>query len=586
LPNKPWPARLRGRSLVATCLAAVTMLFIAASFSISKLDEQIIRNAGPDEGYYWTVAQYELAYLRVREAAEILARNGEIDDEELSTRVAVLMSKKSILTGDSELTAFFKRISGFEVSTQKIAVFHRRVDPMLDAPDDVRLHARHLVRAFADVEDTILTLANEVRLEELSARHSTMESLLTRRQLLWFALWIGFGVMLLWVLSMSLSWSRYLRAAKAREQALEAEHRAVQAKTLFLGMVSHELRSPLQSIVSALDVLESRHALPDRAEVTRRIRRSANELSVQLRDMLTLARGQEGRIELRPEAFDACELVREITEDAVVNANAKGLALEVSTPSTPLFVVADGARIGQLLHNLVSNAIKYTDHGEVVVTLHDFDNAAAALRFRIADSGPGLPATAAGTVFEGLEATPPQSFERCGLGLAVVHALLRQLDGTVKVLQTGGAGTTFDLSIPAVPVEERPPAYGSGEERILIVDDRPELLTSFAQVCTDLELICDTASSAAVALNLLTAHAYGAVLIDLDMPGRTGAELAAEVKASRLNNRARLVAMTAGGHGSSEDDLSVFDAVLEKPILRLQISTVMSQQGNRRARPK
>jgi len=294
----------------------IAISFMAVSVCISRLDEQIMEKAGPDEGYYWTVAQYELAYLRMREAIEVLALGGDMDDDELSKRSAVLMSKALILTGASELTAFFESITGFSSGRQEVDAFHRRVNHMLDSPEVLRLHAPHLVKEFADMEETILTLANAVRVEELEARSAALESLLTQRRLLWIAVWIGFGVMLLWVLSMSLSWSRYLREARGRERALESERQAVQAKTQFLGMVSHELRSPLQSIVSALDVLESGQALPDQAEVTRRIRRSADELAVQLRDLLTLARGQAGRIELRPEVFEATELVREMAEDA------------------------------------------------------------------------------------------------------------------------------------------------------------------------------------------------------------------------------------------------------------------------------
>ncbi|MGQ3054739.1 MAG: hybrid sensor histidine kinase/response regulator [Roseateles sp.] len=373
-------------------------------------------------------------------------------------------------------------------------------------------------------------------------------------------------------------------AENASKRAVLDREVAVRHKEFFLGMVSHELRSPLQSIVSALDVLESKRASPEQAEVMKRIRRSANELAVQLRDMLTLARGQTGRMELRPEVFEACELVQESVESMAREAEAKGLAFSVVTPAEPLFLVADGVRIGQLVHNLVSNAVKYTDHGSVSVTLKTCPNGTDEFRIVVADTGPGLPESAAATVTRGLQAEPVLFGERRGIGLAVVRALMMQLDGTVEVSPTPGGGTTFELVVPAARAEDRPPVAGTGEGRILVVDDRPELLSGFAQVCAELGLICDTASSAAMALNLLAAHAYGAVLIDLDMPHKTGAQMATEVRASGVNRGARLVAMTAG-HGASDAELRVFDSVLEKPVRRDQLAALMQVPAKQKIEP-
>ncbi|VTU32616.1 Aerobic respiration control sensor protein ArcB [Variovorax sp. SRS16] len=536
-----------------------------------------MNSTGPGEGYYWTVAQYEMAYLRVREAIEILALHGDVGDDELSKRGAVLMSRELILTSESELTAYFENIPGFAVGRQEIVAFHRRVDPMLDSPEESRAHAGELVKEFANIENTILTLATEVNMEELQARSATLESLLTQRHLLWIAVRIDFGLMLLWVLSASLSLSRYLREVRTRERALEAEHIAVQAKTQFLSMVSHELRSPLQSIISALDVLEeSQQALPEQASVTRRIRRSADELAVHLRDLLTLARGQTGRIELRPEVFEASALVREMVEDATEAAEAKGLKLTVETPSDPIFAVADGARIGQLLQNLIDNAVKYTSQGRVAVTLLPFDTLKAALCLRVADTGPGLPANAIGTVTQGLEPVPHQPGRGRGIGLAVVRALLQQLGGSIQVSETRGGGTTVDLVIPAVAAEDRAPVEGSGERRLLIVDDSSERMEEMAHACAELALRCDRASSTAVALNLLAAHCYGTVLIDLEMLRKSGAEMVAKVRACSLSGHARVVAMASGR--ARKNDLSAFDIVLEKPVRREQIAALMQPQ--------
>ncbi|MFW8584626.1 sensor histidine kinase [Rhizobium beringeri] len=177
----------------------------------------------------------------------------------------------------------------------------------------------------------------------------------------------------------------------AKTRALAAAEAAVEDKIDFLAMISHELRTPLQVIISALDVLERPQDVKTRNELTGRIRRAANSLAVQLRDMLTLARAQTGYIELQPGALEAIELVREVVENYRAAAEAKHLELRQICPDETIFVVADSERIAQLLHNLVSNAVKYTPTGYVQVDLAPFDAKAAELVLRVRDTGPGLP---------------------------------------------------------------------------------------------------------------------------------------------------------------------------------------------------
>ncbi|WP_179106834.1 hybrid sensor histidine kinase/response regulator [Variovorax sp. KK3] len=577
-------SRPSGRSVVIAALMVIAISFALIGLWISRLDEEIARKAGPNEGYYWTVAQYELAYLRLREALEVVALHGEMRDEELSKRSDVLMSKALILIGESELATLFEGIAGFADGRRAIDSFHRRVDPALDAPSFMRIHASELVQEFASIENTILTLANAVRQEEMIARDIAVESLLTRRRLLWIAVWFGFGLMLLWVLSVSVSWSRYRREAAERERALESERQAVRAKTRFLGMVSHELRSPLQSIIAAVDVLERRRALPEQAEVTRRIRRAADELAVQLGDLLTLARGQTGRIQLRPEVFEAVELVREATENAAAAAEAKGLHLRLDIPSDPVFVVADGARVSQLLDNLAGNAVRHTKRGGVTITLQPFDARAAMLNLRIEDTGPGLPGAAAATLKHGIDPLLYTPGKGRGIGLAVVRALLLQLGGSVEVAAIQGSGTTIDLAIPAVAAEDRAPSAVSGNGRVLCVSDRRAVLEQVARVCRQLGLVCDEAGDAAVASNRLAAHAYAAVLVDMDTPSMSGVELAAQLRASALNGGTRLLALTSSRRPNEAS--SAFDALLKIPIRRESLVAFMASRTRQPAPPR
>jgi len=156
-----------------------------------------------------------------------------------------------------------------------------------------------------------------------------------------------------------------VRAIEQERAHFTAVHESTLARSAFLAKVSHELRSPLQGIVSALDVLSMRRGPAADAddELIGRIRRSSLLLNTHLRDMLTLAKGEAGRLEMHPEPFDACALVESVAASAADLASDKKLELIVDVPGTATFVVADGARIPHLRTDLAISSFRYTETG-------------------------------------------------------------------------------------------------------------------------------------------------------------------------------------------------------------------------------
>jgi signal transduction histidine kinase/CheY-like chemotaxis protein len=403
------------------------------------------------------------------------------------------------------------------------------------------------------------------------------------RMLLWIVLSASWAMLIVWLITLARSERKYRRAAeqeaaarRSEKAAITAMQEAVRTRTTFLGMVSHELRSRLQSILSALDVLELRMSGADNAEIVSRVRRSANALEAQLRDLLILAKGEAGRLEIHPEHFDAGELVAGVVSMFVEQANEKGLQIAAHVPSEPVCAIADPTRITQVLTNLVSNAVKYTntEGGRIDVTLWPFDIERRELVFVVSDTGRGIPAEhlpnlfATYTRFGALERG---SQEGAGIGLAVVQTVTEHLGGTVDVQSKEGEGTTFTMRVPAAQLEvgaSRESASGSDPRLILIVDDRADVLEALESVARGLGYNCDRAASAAIAANLLAARSYDVVLIDLDMPVKRGEELASETRRAKgPNSDTRLVAISAAENRETGSAWP-FNAFLQKPIDR------------------
>ena len=370
-----------------------------------------------------------------------------------------------------------------------------------------------------------------------------------------------------------------VRAIEAERARLSVMNEVVAARSAFLAKVSHELRSPLQGIVSALDVLELRHGRADDDEIIGRIRRSSLLLNTHLRDLLTLARGEAGRLEMRPEPFEACALIESVAAAAGPLASAKRLSLVVDLPPHTVFVVADGARIDQILTNLVINSIRYTDVGQVRLSMQPFDPATRSLRFAVADTGPGIPADVLPTLLapDRAQTGAERRGEGSGIGLAIVRTLVDHLGGRIEVTSTLGRGTLFTIEIPAEPLldthDEQTTSSGA-TGRVLVVDDRDDVLDALASVVDELGFECDRAPSAAVGANLLASRPYDLALLDLEMPLKGGVALAADTRNGNGPNRAtRFVAMSAATVPA--DVGRHFDAFLTKPIDQAALRQVL-----------
>jgi signal transduction histidine kinase len=257
-----------------------------------------------------------------------------------------------------------------------------------------------------------------------------------------------------------------------REEALQAALRraevASQAKSDFLASMSHELRTPLSAIVGYMDLLEGEMVgavAPLQKTFLGRVRTAARHLISIIEEILSFSRVEAGKDSVHVEEVEATALARDVEELFEPQALRKGLALTVSLPDEPVLVRTDPTKLRQILINLLGNAMKFTDSGEVALEMSSGDGRVV---FRIRDTGPGIDSADLVRIFDPFTQLD-QSLKRTkggtGLGLPVSRKLAHLLGGDLRVESAASRGTTFTLWLPlAITAAPAPAARAPGSE--------------------------------------------------------------------------------------------------------------------------
>lgn len=586
-----WPALV----LVLLTAVAATTALVSQQLTVSRA-----ANAVPNEGFYWSVAQYQIAHHRLKQELRAVSAGEPVNAPELSRRAAVLASRVSILTEPSEVKSLLNAVPGYVDATRRVAELQSRVGPILEKGALTQSEATQVLALFqAAGDDELLSqLASDVRMAEINAKEAMAQSVSRRIGWIWGGFAFCWGALAFWLLYAIRSRRRYRAAAHDRQRAVDAMEQALVAKRRFLSMVNHEVRSPLQSIVASAEFLAMKDSRPDSAGAIRRIRHAVTVLQGQLRDLLTIARGDAAQLPTQVETFELSELVQDVCAGLEEAAIAKGLAFQVEFPPWPVTVSADPIRIAQVLRNLVENSVRYTSEGRVRVRVEPFVSQASgageatsapatsragatdpsssdgAVRFVVHDTGPSLPPAA----LERLRsATVPfaSSDDGTGIGLFVIRDVLQQLGGHLEVqtrdaTDSEGRGTTFTVSIPAMQVKRISPEAdlfeGSEALSVLVVDDRSDVRDSLVDVTRRLGHACHAVGSAAEARPLLASTHFDVALIDLEMPETDGLALATEIRESGGPNISAMLILISAAENQVTGQAWPFDGFLQKPI--------------------
>ncbi len=387
--------------------------------------------------------------------------------------------------------------------------------------------------------------------------------------------------------------------ADSRDKAQAAND----AKSNFLATVSHEIRTPMNVVLGLLETIADSQKIPKKQlNLLQTAHQSAKQLLHILNEILDISKMESNKLQLEPEPFRLTAAVNNVIQLAQPMALEKGLTIELNAQVTEQeeYWMGDHKRIQQILFNLLSNSVKFTEQGSISVTLSKTNemNGIGNWLFSVSDMGIGFNSADADKLFEPfsqLDSGAQRAHEGTGLGLAICKQLVELMGGQISATSAPGKGATFQFSLPLTRASKEPGAHATSDSNtthtiqleqlyILLAEDSPANQIVFKAMLESAGHQIDIVNDGEAAVAACKENQYDVILMDIFMPRMDGVTATQEIRKHALQEQTPIIALTANAmKGDQERYLEAgMDEYLSKPISKNDLLEKLNEQRGRR----